>query len=81
MAKQTTSKLSQAQKNVRSTTKTSSGEKRMSNTPSKDRRKVFTKGGSAGDFSYIKVEKKTNAINSRGLVNPKPTASKKIVKK
>ena len=66
MAKKTTKATTQAMRNIRSTTTTSSGEKRMSNTPSRSRRKVYTRGGSASDVSYIKVEKKANVIKKQG---------------
>jgi len=76
MAKKTTRKMSQAVKNIRSTTTTSSGEKRMSNNPSRSRRKVYAKGGSASDVSYIKIEKKTSAIKKQGAKKAKTSGPK-----
>ena len=76
MAKKTTKATTQAMRNIRSTTTTSSGEKRMSNTPSRSRRKVYTRGGSASDVSYIKVEKKTNATKKQGAKKVKTSGPK-----
>ena len=72
----------QAMRNVRSKTRTSSGEKRLSNTPSRGRRKVYTKGSSStSEVSYIKKEKSVSAIKKKNLVKPKPKASNRIKKK
>jgi hypothetical protein len=73
----------QAMKNIRSKTTTSSGEKRMSNTPSKSRRKVYTKGSSSpSEVSYIKKEKSVSAIKPRGVkkANIKASAGKSPAK-
>ena len=73
----------QAMKNIRSKTTTSSGEKRMSNTPSKSRRKVYTKGSSSpSEVSYIKKEKSASAIKPRGAkkMGVKASASKSPAK-
>ena len=80
MAKKASKAVTQSMKNVRSTTRTSSGEKRMSNTPSKTRRKVFTKGGSASDVSYIKVEKKVRSPKKTGVKKLKTTGPKASTK-
>lgn len=73
----------QAMENIRSKTTTSSGEKRMSNTPSKSRRKVYTKGSSSpSEVSYIKKEKSVGTIKPRGAkkMGVKASASKSPAK-
>ncbi len=73
------SKLSQAMKNVRSKTTTSSGEKRLSNTPSRTRRRVFAKDGTGQ--SYVKVEKKTSAIKKKGVKKSSKPKAKALTRK
>jgi hypothetical protein len=71
----------QKMKNIRSKTKTSSGEKRMSNTPSSSRRKVYTKGKSSPDqVSYIKKEKSVSAIKPKGVAKTKKSIGKSPAK-